>query len=245
MLSRAASRRQVGAMIARVIGIALVLAIAILATMLATGSITIPDRWNPAAPLAIADEPNLLTGYKLARLETSAERCRTSLSTSEFRYQPLPDRELRNGCGYEDAVRVEATSLQLSEPFTLTCQSAVALALWERHVVQPAAQRHFGITVARLQHLGSYACRNLYGEADARRSEHASANALDVAAFTLADGRSVRVLGQWNGDAAASAFLHDVHSGACRFFDVALGPDYNAAHRDHFHLDRGRYRACR
>lgn len=244
MLSRTAALRQAD-MIARVVGVVIVLAIASIATMLATGMLTIPDRWNPAAQLAIADEPNLLTGYKLARIERSAEQCRTSLATSEFRYEPLPDRELRNGCGYEDAVRVEATSLRLSEPFTLTCPAAVALALWERHVVQPAAQRHFGVSVARMQHLGSYACRNLYGEAEARRSEHATANALDIAAFILADDRSVRVLGQWNGDDAASAFLHDVHNGACRFFDVVLGPDYNAAHRDHFHFDRGGYRACR
>ncbi|HVE49585.1 MAG TPA: extensin family protein, partial [Casimicrobiaceae bacterium] len=142
MLSHEALLRQVAAMVARIVGSALVLLIAAFATMLATGSITLPDRWNPAAPLAIADKPNLLTGYKLTRVERSAEQCRISLATSDFRYQPLPDREFKRGCGYEAAVRVDATSLRLSEPFTLTCPAAVALALWERHVVQPAAQRH-------------------------------------------------------------------------------------------------------
>ena len=40
-------------------------------------------------------------------------------------------------------------------------------------------------------------------------------------------------------------FLARVHESACRYFRVAIGPAYNAAHRDHFHYDRGPYTACR
>ena len=73
----------------------------------------------------------------------------------------------------------------------------------------------------------------------------ATAEAFDVAGFVLADGRRIRVLGDWNEDSAAARFLHDVRDGACRFFDGVLSPDHNAAHRDHLHLDRGTYRYCR
>ena len=92
--------------------------------------------------------------------------------------------------------------------------------------------------------------------APGRLSEHARANALDVAAFTLQGGRRISVLGDWQAAAAPAAppaaeadpkaaFLRQVRDGACQGFAAVLGPDYNAAHRDHFHLDRGPYRACR
>jgi hypothetical protein len=36
---------------------------------------------------------------------------------------------------------------------------------------------------------------------------------------------------------AESVFLHRVHDDACEIFGTVLGPDANAAHHDHFHLD--------
>jgi hypothetical protein len=40
-----------------------------------------------------------------------------------------------------------------------------------------------------------------------------------------------------------------VRDGACRLFATVLSPDYNAAHRDHLHLDEAKrgamWRACR
>ena len=65
---------------------------------------------------------------------------------------------------------------------------------------------------------------------------------IDIAAFVLEDGARVTVLGDWNGDAADAAFLRTVRDGACPLFATVLSPDYNDAHRDHFHFDQaGRY----
>jgi hypothetical protein len=97
----------------------------------------------------------------------------------------------------------------------------------------------------RLEHFGSFACRNLYGRSDAPRSRHATADALDIAGVVLANGNRIRIAAGWDGSATEAAFLHDLHAGACRVFDTVLGPDYNAAHRDHFHLQRGGARVCR
>jgi hypothetical protein len=77
------------------------------------------------------------------------------------------------------------------------------------------------------------------------RSQHATANAIDVAAFTLEDGRKISVRRNWHGNSPESRFLRSVHDGACRYFRVTLGPAYNAAHADHFHLDRGIFWTCR
>jgi hypothetical protein len=121
----------------------------------------------------------------------------------------------------------------------------VSLALWERHVLQPAARTLLGSEVARIEHFGSYACRNVYGRENARRSQHATADAFDIAGFVLRDGQRIRVLADWSGDDASAAFLRTLRDGACTYFDAVLGPEYNAAHRDHFHFDRGAARICR
>jgi hypothetical protein len=210
-----------------------------------TGRIEIPDRWNPWAPLAIDEPLNWLTRFKLSRASRDGAMCLAVLDQAEIRYAPVPDRETGAGCGYTNAVRIEATSARIGEAFTLSCRSAVSLALWERHVVQPAAQSHFGERVARLEHAGSYACRNIYGRKDAALSRHATADALDVTGFTLQNSKRIRIERDWGATDREALFLREVRDGACRVFDSVLGPDYNAAHRDHFHLDRGGWRACR
>ena len=210
-----------------------------------SGRVTVPDEWNPWAPLRVDEPLNWLTRYKLSRLSRDPALCLAVLSKADMRYATAPDHDGPGECGYVNAVRVSATSARVGEPFTLTCRSAVALAMWERHVVAPAAQKHFQRPVARLEHFGTYACRNVYGRKDAPLSRHATADAIDIAAFVLADGRQIRVEREWGSDDADGRFLRDVHDGACRLFDSVLGPEYNEAHRNHFHLDRGGYRICR
>lgn len=206
---------------------------------------SLPERHNPWAPLRYAEAPNWLTRYKLQRLSTQPQACLALLAETPWRFDPVPDRDNAAGCGLRDAVQVQRTALDIGRPFTLRCTAAAATALWERHVVQPQAQLHFGMPVRRLEHLGSYACRDIAGSRTGRRSEHATANALDVAAFVLQDGRRVRVAGDWDGGGRSAAFLHAVHRGACGLFSGVLGPDYNPAHHDHFHLDQGPFRVCR
>lgn len=205
----------------------------------------LPDRYNPWAPLQIEAAPNLLTRYKLARLQSDPVACLATLAQSGFAFEALSDRETAPGCGWHNAVRISRSTLRLNAPFTLTCPAAVSLALWEHHTVQPAAERLLDSPVVRLVHLGSYACRNVYGREAGRRSEHAEANALDVAAFELQNGTRISVARDWAGPGARASFLRSVHAGACDSFAAVYGPDYNAAHADHFHLDRGPYRLCR
>lgn len=223
----------------------LALALLALAWALRTGVIVVPEAWRPWTPLRIGDAPNLLTRYKLARLARDAGQCRETLAGAAMRYVALPDRDIAPGCALRNAVRIERTSAAVGEPFSLSCRAAVSLALWERHVLQPEARARFGERVARIEHFGSYACRNVYGREGGRRSRHATADALDIAGLVLADGRRIRVLSGWRGDDEA-AFLRALHRGGCRWFDTVLGPDYNAAHRDHFHFERGGgFRFCR
>lgn len=205
----------------------------------------LPDRWNPWAPLRLDEADGPFVRWKLARLAQDPAACSALLVQTGFTYAPLEDRVTGEGCGFTNAAMIARTSAAVGRPFALSCPAAVSLALWERHALQPAAQAYFGRRVARLEHYGSYACRGIYHRPTGPRSRHATADAFDLAGIVLDDGRRIRVRTDWTGTGAEAAFLRAVRDGACDWFDAVLSPDYNAAHRDHFHLDRGPYRVCR
>ena len=207
------------------------------------GWLLMPPAWNPWAPLDVRQPPNLLTGYKLMRLQQEPELCRLALDSSVLRYTVVANSESAAGCAVESAVRVQRAGVQFSSSFLASCKLAVAYALFEEHGLQPAARKVFGQPVARVDHLGSFACRNI-GNSQ-RRSQHATANALDIAGFRLQDGRRISVARHWAGEGAEALFLREVGDAACDSFRVTLGPEYNAAHRDHLHLDMGLFRLCR
>lgn len=229
----------------RILVLAVLLLAALAAGLLWRGDIAVPARWNPWAPLDLRDPPNLLTGLKLARVKADPDLCRTVLATSGLSTRPVPDRKEAPGCTIENAVAVSRAGVGLDRGFVASCRLAVAFALFERHALQPAAQEAFGQRAAAVDHLGTYACRNVNHRAEGRRSRHATADAIDLAAVRLADGRRITVRQGWAGDGPEARFLHDLRDRACRIFDVVLSPDYNAAHRDHLHLDVGWFGTCR
>nr|WP_281517829.1 extensin family protein [Pseudomonas aeruginosa] len=205
----------------------------------------LPARWNPWLPLDVREPPNLLTRYKLWRLADDRALCDAALATSQLRYQRVADDPPATTCPLSNSLRVRGAALELSSSFLASCPLAVSYALFERHVLRPAAVDIYGQPLARVEHVGSFACRNVYNRESGRRSQHASANALDISGFRLADGRRIRLATDWADDGADGRFLRRVRDGACASFNAVLGPDYNAAHRDHFHLDMGLWKVCR
>jgi hypothetical protein len=208
----------------------------------------------PWTALDLGQPVGAFTGRKLADLVEEGPRCRALLDRAGIAFAALPPRSPGSACGYSDAVRFRpggARTIRYRPADLATgCAVAAALALWEWHVVQPAAQRHFGRRVAAIDHFGAYSCRRIYGRSEGAWSEHATANAVDIAGFRLADGRRISILRDFSGDDAEARFLHEVRDGACDLFATVLSPEYNEAHRDHFHLDqadRGAFgwRACR
>jgi hypothetical protein len=208
----------------------------------------------PWTPLDLGQPIGLFTGRKLTGLTQDFGQCRQLLEKAGVRYTALAPVEAGPSCGYRDAVRFASGGARRIgfSPANLgvSCPVAASLAMWEWNIVQPAAEKHFGARVTRIDHLGSYNCRRMYGRDTGDYSEHATADAVDIAGFRLSDGTRVSVLRDWKDDAAKGAFLREVRSGACDLFATVLSPDYNAAHADHFHLDqaeRGQsgWRACR
>ncbi len=196
----------------------------------------------PWTPLALGQPIGAFTARKLARLTDDAPACRALLMEAGVRYTRLAEKTGPDGCGYADGVTLipgGARTIALSPaPLGTSCAIAASLAMWEWEVVQPAALRHFGRPVSRIDHYGSYSCRRIAGSKAGRWSEHSTADAIDIAGFRLQDGTRITVAGDWTGKGADATFLHEVRDGACRLFATSLSPDYNAAHADHLHLDQ-------
>jgi hypothetical protein len=120
---------------------------------------------------------------------------------------------------------------------TLACPIVSALDRWLADSVQPAAQRWFNARVVEIKQISAYSCRGMNGNPGAHISEHAFGNALDIAAFTLADGRRISVKDGWRGMPEEQGFLRDVQAAACQQFNTVLAPGSNAYHYDHIHVD--------
>jgi extensin-like protein len=120
---------------------------------------------------------------------------------------------------------------------TLACPIVSALDRWLADSVQPAATRWFGARVVEIKQISAYSCRGMNGNAGAHISEHAFGNALDIATFTLADGRRITVKDGWRGLPEEQGFLRDVQAAACQQFSTVLAPGSNAYHYDHIHVD--------
>lgn len=208
----------------------------------------------PWTQLDLTRPVGMFTGRKLAALREDPALCPELLREAGVQYDSLPPHDGGPHCSYSDAVRLgddgaRTIALRPAEA-GLSCPVAAALALWEWHVVQPAAARHFGGRVASIDHFGGYSCRRVNNREEDDWSEHATANAIDIAAFRLADGRRISIVDDWNGAPAEAAFLREVRDGGCRLFATVLSPDYNEAHRDHLHFDQARrgargWRGCR
>lgn len=196
-----------------------------------------------------ADAPVIVTAPQSHAPRPEDARCLADLGASGARFAPLPDTYAAPGCNKLGTVQLMAlagdgASLGVSNLGPVQCHVARAFGEWARFGVDRAARQILGSPLARIETMGSYACRNVAGSE--RRSAHARAEAIDVSGFVLADGRRIELRRDWDeGDAATREFLRVVHASACKRFGTVLGPQYNAAHADHFHLEGTGARFCR
>ena len=215
-----------------------ILALAIGATALAGCSVLPGDGGRSSGRSGASQRP---LASAPADRTPSAAQCLSSLGAAGASYTPLPDKYLDRGCTNLGTVQLTAlagdrASLQLGNIGPVTCDVSQAFAGWARFGADRAAQQILGSPLKRIETFGSYSCRNVAGSA--RRSGHATAAAIDISGFVLEDGRRITVKGSWRGGSSAEKqFLRTVQHSACKRFDTVLGPEYNAAHEDHLHLE--------
>ena len=197
----------------------------------------------PWTPLVLDAPIGWATGTKLAELRGDIPRCRALLAAAGVAVRPAADLRRISRCRIADAVQVDRLGLPLLPgKVVLSCPMAAATYVWVQQVVRPAARATLGADATAIGNLGSYNCRTIAGSE--RLSEHATANAIDIGAIRLANGGSVAVARDW-GKGSRGTFLRKIRDGGCRLFRVVLSPDYNAAHRDHLHVDLGTFGSCR
>jgi len=207
----------------------------------------LPAHLTPLPRLDLENPLPLVVDWQLAELRYDRRLCRETIATrGMLTARQIPDRPLKKGCGWINAISMTSAGGASIGVNRVSCQAGAALALWVQYVVQPEAQRIFGQPVVSLQNFGTYSCRNIVGNSfwQDRRSEHASANAIDISGFKLANGDRISVQKHWRGNSPKARFLRAVHRGACNYFRVSLSPAFNAAHHDHFHFDRGALWTC-
>lgn len=221
-----------------------------------------PTQDLPWKPLDLSRPIGHATAAKVSDFELSrtasaeevtavTDACIETLRAAGVEVERAEDRNDGGFCIVRGAVRLTGGVTPLSPGGQIMqCPLAVRYVIWDRQVLQPAAQATFGTGVSRVNTYGTYSCRRIYGLAgpEHRPSEHARANAIDVSGVTLEDGRRVTLAAGWDGGGARGAegasFLRRIRDGACRVFPTVLSPEYNAAHADHLHLDGARHSLC-
>ena len=198
-------------------------------------------RGEPRRPPARPEAP-----IRAERSRAETLQCHVDLARERVAFRVLPDQRFGGGCSALGAVQLTEIGTPVTNLGAMTCPLARQFARWVRESVQPAAEQWFEQPVRRVETFGTYACRSVNSQPGARLSEHGFANAVDVSAFVLGDGRRVTVQEGWNGDSdRVKRFLRQVHEGGCRRFNIGLSPDSDAYHYNHLHFDMGRGPYCR
>jgi hypothetical protein len=205
------------------------------------GGVTSPAA--PGAPLSLtppglepADDPGLLPGSTDFDQRTRGYPTPRDAAPAPYP-SPSPVSPVPLGSSRGPSVTASIEPVSVNPPATLACPIVSVLDRWISDSVQPAALRWFGQPVVEIKQISSYSCRGMNGDSTAHISEHAFGNALDIAAFTFADGRKVTVQGGWHGLPEEQGFLRDIQESACQQFATVLAPGANVYHYDHIHVD--------
>ncbi len=208
------------------------------------GWIRIPPNLLPWGQVGLDAEPGWFANIQLNGLSADGAACRAALARSQMKFSVMADRKIGADCGFTDVVRADATPIAFSPRSVATCSLTAGLYWWQQRLNEIAAVE-LQSRVVRIDQLGTYACRNINAAAEGRRTQHATANAIDIAAFHLADGRVISVVKDYGQATPEGRFLDGAHDAACDLFNIVLGPRYNRLHANHFHLDFGGFRLCR
>ncbi len=152
----------------------------------------LPDKSQPTPPPAT---------WSQQEVEAAQAHCAIVLKGLDV--VAVPEAPLREGteCGAPAPMRLMSVGrkspVALSPPPTLTCDMVAAIAKWIEQDVQPLARKHLGAPIARVETMSSYSCRNAYGRAHGRVSEHGKANALDIGSFVTTRGTAALVIADW------------------------------------------------
>lgn len=194
-------------------------------------------------------------GWSAADKKAALVDCKARLQNLMLEHAPPQSIGNSGGCGAPAAITVSSVAgVEINPPAELTCDMAEALHGWVSSSVAPAARINLKKKLVRINNASAYACRRRNNSKTGKLSEHAKANALDIATLGFEDGSTISIKGDWSGlkqlvgMSAQGNFLRQIRRDACIRFTTVLGPGSDAYHGDHFHIDVARrknaYRVC-
>jgi hypothetical protein len=182
--------------------------------------------------------------------QSDAAQCLAALKASgaKFTAHPTMKQPNKQGCGMPQGVTVTKgpTGIVYSPALEVDCSFAMELPKIEA-VFQEEAKASLGSEIKRIDTLGSYACRpskgpltTVYGGKGVL-SEHAFGLAFDLKTVTTKKGTVVTIAKDWGKSTDKGSFLAPIRRRLLKETEIThvITPDYNAAHHDHLHIDRG------
>lgn len=202
----------------------------------------------PMRPGDVRPRPPQLLHIPAEEIETAAKVCRAVLAKNKLVAEPAQAALWSNGCGAVGQLSISAIQLAdgkripLRPAALIRCEIAEAIADWVREDLVPFTEAYGGL--ARIDVAASYHCRPRNNIRGALLSEHGRANAIDIRAIIMANGRRFAV----DIPETPIQLLNDLRRSSCARFTTVLGPGSDGYHEDHIHLDlaqrRGGYRLC-
>jgi hypothetical protein len=194
-----------------------------------------PEKPAPPSEEKMLPDPRSadLPADKMPAEETACRERLKALGAEFEEHKAEHDAEIGCSIPYPITLKSFGRSIGISSGTELNCQMAEAAARFVTEIVQPIARAKFGADLKSIGQASAFVCRPRHGAS--KLSEHAFGNALDIASFTLSDGRKIEV-----GPAPPeqdAKFLDAVRKAACGPFKTVLGPGSDADHALHFHLD--------
>jgi hypothetical protein len=139
------------------------------------------------------------------------------------------------------------SGVEIAPDAILNCATAEALARWTKDVLVPRARELIGATPIRIVHGSTYVCRTRNNQPDAKLSEHAVGNAVDISSIVFAEREPLDIHDR-ELTSPDGRFQIAIRSGSCDYFTTVLGPRSDESHALHFHFDlaerSGGYRLC-
>lgn len=208
------------------------------------GLVTVPPNSVPWQPPKLSAPPGYFAHLQMQRLLHDRQTCLAALDHAPgLSYSTLADKTDDAGCFYENVVLATRTPIAFNTAPIATCALSAALYWWQG-ALQAIAARELRTSIRRIDQVGTYECRNINSQKDGGRSEHATANAIDIEGFETADGRYITVLRDWGKPSDEGRFLRAARDAACGVFGEVLSPQYNVLHANHFHLDEAAWQIC-
>jgi len=165
--------------------------------------------------------------------ETACRERLKALGVEFEEHKAEHDPEIGCSIPYPIVIKTLGKSIGINPGTELNCQMAEAAARFMAATVQPTAKAEFGADLKSINQASAFVCRPRHGTR--KLSEHAFGNALDIASFTLTDGKKIEI-GPTPPEKDAK-FLDAVRKAACGPFKTVLGPGADPDHALHFHLD--------